>query len=116
MTLSQRDQEHLWHPLTQHKTAGEMLAIKRAKAALLFDENGKSYIDGISSWYTAVYGHCNDFIIEKVHAQMQQLDQIVFSGFTHEPAIKLSEELIKILSLGQQKLFFQNIQVQKFLK
>ena len=49
-SLSQRDQKHLWHPLTQHKLAGEMLAVVRAKAALLFDEDGKSYIDGISSW------------------------------------------------------------------
>lgn len=108
MTLSKRDQKHIWHPLVQHKLQPEMLAIKKAKGAILTDENGKEYIDGIASWYTAMYGHCNDFIIEKVHAQMQQLDQVVFSGFTHEPAVKLSEELIKILPKNQQKLFFND--------
>lgn len=106
--LSERDKKHIWHPLTQHKLHPEMLAITKAKGCLLFDEEGKEYIDGISSWYTAVYGHCNDFIIEKVYAQMQQLDQVVFSGFTHEPAVKLSEELIKILPDNQQKLFFSD--------
>lgn len=72
------------------------------------DENGREYIDGIASWYTAMYGHCNPFIIERVTKQMQQLDQVVFSGFTHEPAVRLSEELIKILPGNQQKLFFSD--------
>ncbi|MDR5589160.1 adenosylmethionine--8-amino-7-oxononanoate transaminase [Christiangramia sp. SM2212] len=107
-SLSDRDKKHLWHPLTQHKTSPEMLAIKKAKGCLLTDENGKEYIDGISSWYTAVYGHCNEYITGKVAEQMQQLDQVVFSGFTHEPAIKLSEALVKILPDGQQKLFFND--------
>ncbi|HET7361823.1 MAG TPA: adenosylmethionine--8-amino-7-oxononanoate transaminase, partial [Salinimicrobium sp.] len=107
-TLSERDKKYIWHPLVQHKLQPEMLAITKAKGAILTDETGKEYIDGIASWYTAMYGHCNDFIIEKVHAQMRQLDQVVFSGFTHEPAVKLSEELIKILPKNQQKLFFND--------
>lgn len=107
-SLSQRDKKHLWHPLTQHKLAGDMLAIVKAKGAVLYDEKGREYIDGISSWYTAVYGHCNERITERVAAQMQQLDQVVFSGFTHEPAIRLSEALIKILPGNQEKLFFSD--------
>ncbi|MGA8853670.1 MAG: adenosylmethionine--8-amino-7-oxononanoate transaminase [Christiangramia sp.] len=107
-SLADRDKKHLWHPLTQHKTSPEMLPIRKAKGCILTDDNGKEYIDGISSWYTAVYGHCNPYITEKVAGQMQNLDQVVFSGFTHEPAIKLSEALIKILPEGQQKLFFND--------
>ena len=107
-TLSERDQKYLWHPLTQHKLHPEMLAIAKAKGALLYDENGKEYVDGIASWYTCMYGHCNDFILEKVYQQMQRLDQVVFSGFTHEPAVRLSEELIKILPTNQEKLFFSD--------
>lgn len=74
----------------------------------MYDENGKEYIDGIASWYTCMYGHCNDFILERVQKQMHRLDQVVFSGFTHEPAIELSEELIKILSQNQEKIFFSD--------
>lgn len=85
-----------------------MLAIVKAKGALLYDEDGKEYIDGIASWYTCMYGHCNDFILDRVSTQMRQLDQVVFSGFTHEPAVRLSEELIKILPNNQQKLFFSD--------
>lgn len=85
-----------------------MLGIVKAKGAILYDEDGKEYIDGISSWYTCMYGHCNETVIERVHAQMQQLDQVVFSGFTHEPAVALSEALIPILPNGQEKLFFSD--------
>lgn len=108
MTLKERDKKHLWHPLTQHKIHPEALPIVKAKGAILYGEDGKEYIDGIASWYTAMFGHCNDFILNKVQEQMQQLDQIVFAGFTHEPAIKLSEELIKILPDNQQKIFFSD--------
>ncbi|WP_010522955.1 adenosylmethionine--8-amino-7-oxononanoate transaminase [Aquimarina agarivorans] len=108
MSLQARDKAHIWHPLTQHKTHPDVLPISSAKGALLYDENGVSYVDGISSWYTCVYGHCHPYIIEKVYAQMQQLDQIVFSGFTHQPAVELSEKLIKILPDNQQKVFFSD--------
>ena len=108
MTLKERDKKHLWHPLTQHQIHPEALPIIRAKGALLYDEEGKAYIDGISSWYTAMYGHCNDYILQKVSEQMQNLDQIVFAGFTHKPAIELSEKLIRILPNNQQKIFFSD--------
>lgn len=85
-----------------------MLGISRASGVYLYDEDGKSYIDGISSWYTAVYGHCNPFITSRVAAQMQQLDQVVFSGFTHEPAVALSEKLIPLLPENQGRLFFSD--------
>jgi len=106
--LSERDQKHIWHPLNQHKTHPQMLGIVKAEGAVLTDENGKEYIDGIASWYTAMYGHCNPVITKKVALQMQQLDQVVFSGFTHEPAIALSEALIKLLPNNQSKLFFSD--------
>tara|TARA_R110002020_G_scaffold63170_2_gene168736 strand:+ start:106901 stop:108175 length:1275 start_codon:yes stop_codon:yes gene_type:complete len=106
--ISERDAKHIWHPLTQHKLSPLMLGIVRAKGALLFDADGREYIDGIASWYTSAYGHCNDYIIERAYQQMQVLDQVVFSGFTHEPAVRLSEELIRILPSNLEKLFFSD--------
>ena len=108
MSLKERDKKHLWHPLTQHKLHPETIAITKAKGCILYDENGNEYIDAIASWYTCMYGHCNEYITNRVATQMQQLDQIVFSGFTHEPAIKLSEALIKILPDNQNKIFFSD--------
>lgn len=108
MSIQERDKKHLWHPLKQHQLNPESLAIVKAKGCILTDENGNEYIDAISSWYTCVFGHCNEFITSKVHEQMQQLDQVMFSDFTHEPAVRLSEELIKILPKGQNRIFFND--------
>ncbi len=108
MTLQERDKKHIWHPLTQHKLHPEAIAIKRAKGCILYDEDGNEYIDAIASWYTCMYGHCNEYVTSRVMEQMQTLDQVVFSGFTHEPAVRLSEELIKILPDNQNKIFFSD--------
>ncbi len=107
-TLTSRDQKHIWHPLTQHKTHPGMLGISRASGVYLYDESGRQYLDGISSWYTAVYGHCNPYITSRVARQMQELDQVVFSGFTHEPAVALSEKLIGVLPPNQSRIFFSD--------
>lgn len=106
--LVQRDQKHLWHPLTQHKTAAPPLAITKAEGALFWDENGNRYIDGIASWYTAMYGHGNPNITKAIQQQMENLDFVMFSGFTHTPAIELSESLMQILPNNQAKLFFND--------
>ncbi len=108
MTISEKDEAYIWHPLTQHKTSTNPTPIIKAEGAVLYDEDGKTYIDGIASWYTAMYGHCNPYIINKVTEQMKQLDQIVFTGFTHKPAVTLAEKLLTILPDNQQKLFFND--------
>nr|WP_246865736.1 adenosylmethionine--8-amino-7-oxononanoate transaminase [Croceivirga thetidis] len=107
-SLVERDRNHLWHPLTQHQTAPPPLAITKAKGALIWDECGNSYIDGIGSWYTAMYGHANEHIINAMTNQMKQLDFVMFSGFTHAPAIELSERLLDILPSNQSRIFFND--------
>ncbi len=108
MTLTERDKKHIWHPLKQHQTHPDSLGIVKAKGCMLTDEHGNEYIDAISSWYTCMFGHCNDYIIDKVHTQMQQLDQVMFSDFTHPAAVELSEKLIDILPDNQSKIFFND--------
>lgn len=108
MSLNTRDQKHLWHPLTQHKITKEHLGMVKAQGVYLYDEEGNKYIDAISSWYTCVYGHCNPHVVQKVVEQVSQLDQIVFAGFTHKPAVVLSEKLMSILPSNQQKIFFSD--------
>lgn len=106
--LSERDKKHLWHPLTQHKTAAPPLGMIKAKGAVFWDEDGNEYIDGIASWYTSMYGHGNPYIIDKMTVQMKQLDFVLFSGFTHEPAVQLSERLVPLLPKNQAKIFFND--------
>lgn len=108
MNLSERDQQHIWHPLTQHQTAAPPIGIVKAKGALLWGEDGNEYIDGIASWYTCMYGHSHPYITKAVQKQMESLDFVMFSGFTHEPAVTLAEKLMEILPANQQKIFFND--------
>ncbi len=99
---------HIWHPLTQHKTAEAPLEIERAKGVLLYDSEGNAYIDAISSWYTAVYGHLNPHVLATVQKGMTALDQVVFTGFTHKPAQELADKLFSICPKSLHKMFFSD--------
>lgn len=108
MSLTEKDSQYLWHPYTQHKTASAPIAITKGKGALLWDENGKEYIDAIASWWVNPYGHSNTFIAEAIYKQLTTLEHVLFGGFTHEPAVEVAEKLVTILPNNQQKLFFSD--------
>ncbi len=108
MSLSKRDKAHNWHPYTQHKTAADFPAIVRGEGALLWDENGKEYIDAIASWWVNPYGHSNKFIADAIYKQLITLEHVLFGGFTHEPAVLLSEKLMEILPSNQKKIFYSD--------
>ncbi|WP_167342821.1 adenosylmethionine--8-amino-7-oxononanoate transaminase [Nonlabens sp. SY33080] len=100
------DQAHVWHPLTQHKTAGNPLPIERAQGNYLYDFENKAYFDAISSWYTCSYGHVSPVLTKALKDQVDKLHHVVFAGMTHEPVARLSKRLINILPDNQEKLFF----------
>lgn len=108
MSLSQRDKVHNWHPYTQHKTALDFPAIVKGKDALLWDENGKEYIDAIASWWVNPFGHSNRVIADAIYEQLTTLEHVLFGGFTHNKAVELSEKLIEILPSNQQKIFYSD--------
>ncbi len=106
--LTTRDEQYLWHPYTQHKTAAPPIAITRGEGALLWDENGRQYIDAIASWWVNPFGHSNKFIADAIYKQLTTLEHVLFGGFTHEPAVLVAEKLKKILPENQQKFFFSD--------
>ena len=108
MSLTEKDSQYLWHPYTQHKTASAPIAITKGKGALLWDENGKEYIDAIASWWVNPYGHSNTFIAEAIYKQLTTLEHVLFGGFTHQPAVEVAEKLVTILPKNQQKIFFSD--------
>jgi len=107
--LAARDLEHLWHPCTQmhdHGIAGvPMVPIVRGEGAWLIDADGNRYLDGISSWWTNLFGHANPRIAAALADQAHTLEHVIFGGFTHEPAIALAEELVRITPPGLDRVF-----------
>lgn len=108
MSLSQRDQQHNWHPYTQHQTSLPAVAIVKGEGALLWDEDGKEYIDAIASWWVNPFGHSNRYLADAIYKQLTTLEHVLFGGFTHEPAVVLSEKLMRILPSNQAKLFYSD--------
>ncbi len=108
MNLSQRDKVYNWHPYTQHKTSSDFPAIIKGKGALLWDENGKEYIDAIASWWVNPFGHSNTIIADAIYKQLTTLEHVLFGGFTHDKAVELSEKLMEILPSNQQKIFYSD--------
>lgn len=97
-TLAARDLAVVWHPCTQmhdHETL-PMLPIARAEGAWLYGHDGHRYLDAVSSWWTCLLGHRHPRIVAALKDQLDRLDHVMLAGFTHEPAIELAEELVRI--------------------
>jgi len=108
MRLVERDLKVIWHPYTQMKTTLPPVPIVRGEGACLYDENGKRYIDAVSSWWVNIHGHAHPYIAQKVAEQLNKLEHVIFAGFTHEPAVELAERLLAILPSNQQKAFYSD--------
>jgi adenosylmethionine-8-amino-7-oxononanoate aminotransferase len=106
--LAARDLKHVWHPCTQmhdHETV-PMVPIVRGDGAWLVDAEGRRYLDGISSWWTNLFGHANPRIAAALADQARALEHVIFAGFTHEPAIALAEELVRVTPPGLDRVFY----------
>lgn len=96
-----RSQAAVWHPCTQmqhHAQADSpthlpLIPIARGSGAWLYDFDGKRYLDGISSWWTNLFGHANPRINAALREQLDTLEHVMLAGFTHQPVIELSERL-----------------------
>ena len=98
----------IWHPFTQHGLLPDSIFIDRAEGAYLYAEGGRRIIDGISSWWVNIHGHNHPKIVAAVQAQAAKLDQIIFAGFTHEPAERLAEKLIALTPPNLTRVFFSD--------
>lgn len=107
-SLTARDQACMWHPFTQSKIAPAPLAIARAQGSYLYTESGEKLFDGIASWWTNIHGHSHPHLVEAIHGQAQQLDHVIFANFTHEPAVKLAENLLKLVPNLTRAFFSDN--------
>lgn len=87
----------IWHPMTQHGLFGDMISVEWAEGAYLYTTDGRQIIDGISSWWVNTHGHCHPHIVRAVQEQAGKLEQVIFAGFTHPTAEKLTEKLLSVV-------------------
>lgn len=107
-TLAERDAQVIWHPFTQHQTSQLPLEIQSAHGALLHTSDGTEIIDAVSSWWVTNHGHTHPNIIHAVSEQAKTMEQVIFAECTHEPAVRLAEDLLPLLPGGMSRLFFSD--------
>ncbi len=98
----------VWHPFTQHATEPVFRRIVKTDGAYLQDETGRSVLDAISSWWVITHGHRHPKIMAAIRDALDQFDQIIFAEFTHEPAEKLAQELVKLTPQGLAHVFYSD--------
>ena len=106
--IMQQDLEVIWHPCTQmkdHETL-PIIPIRSGKGVYLYDFDGNSYIDAVSSWWVNLFGHSNEYINNKIKAQLDNLEHVLLAGFTHKPAVDLAHKLVKITPKELKKVFY----------
>jgi adenosylmethionine-8-amino-7-oxononanoate aminotransferase len=96
----------VWRPFTQHALQPGAFKIAHAEGAWLTAADGTRFLDAISSWWVITHGHRRPEIMAAIRAQTETLDQIIFAGFTHEPAEALARRLVEITPPGLDHVFY----------
>src|ERR1700678_1656677 len=104
--LQELDKRHLWHPFTHLKLwqQDDPLVITRAQGMRLFDSDGNSYLDGVSSLWCNVHGHRVPEIDQAIIAQLGKVAHTTLLGLASEPSILLAQRLASIAPLGLTKV------------
>lgn len=106
--LQEIDMKYIFHPCSQMKDYEKLppIVIKKAEGMYLEDENGKKYLDCVSSWWVNLFGHCNKRINKAIKEQIDKVEHVIFVNFSHEAAIDLVQELAKVVPKGIEKFLF----------
>jgi adenosylmethionine-8-amino-7-oxononanoate aminotransferase len=98
----------VWHPFTQHGLNEPIPLVTHAEGAVLHTADGRRIIDAISSWWVTTHGHCHPRIMAAIRAQTEQLDQIIFAGWTHAPAEELADRLVTLIGDRLPHVFYSD--------
>lgn len=98
----------VWHPFTQHGLDVPIPLVTRSEGAAIHTDDGRRIVDGISSWWVTTHGHSNPRIVKAIADQAAKLDQIIFAGWTHEPAEKLARALVKMMPRPLDYVFYSD--------
>jgi adenosylmethionine-8-amino-7-oxononanoate aminotransferase len=98
----------IWHPFTQHGLGEPIRQVERAEGAALFTRDGRRVIDGISSWWVTTHGHNHPRIMAAIREQTERLDQVIFAGWTHQPAETVAEGLRALMPAELTRVFFSD--------
>lgn len=107
--IVEKDLGLIFHPCSQMKDYEQnfpMIPIRKGEGVYLYDFDGNRYLDAISSWWVNIFGHANPQINDRIKAQLDTLEHVIFAGFTHQPAVDLARRLVALTPEGLDRVFF----------
>lgn len=102
------DRQHVWHPYAAMPNPLPVFPVRSAKGVRIELEDGRSLIDGISSWWTCIHGYNHPALNNAAREQMERVAHVMFGGLTHQPAVALAKKLIDITPEPLQHVFFSD--------
>ncbi|WP_437223219.1 adenosylmethionine--8-amino-7-oxononanoate transaminase [Planctomicrobium sp. SH661] len=108
--LRRWDGDHVWHPFTPMQAYRDEHApiIESGSGFELIDVEGRRYLDGISSLWCNVHGHCVPEIDEAIRDQLGKISHTTLLGMSSPPAIELAVRLVERAPLGLNHVFYSD--------
>ncbi|OQK18162.1 adenosylmethionine-8-amino-7-oxononanoate aminotransferase [Methyloprofundus sedimenti] len=104
--LLEQDRQHVWHPYSAIQADTPIYPVKSAQGVRITLMDGRVLIDGMSSWWSAIHGYNHPVLNQAISTQLHDMAHIMFGGLTHQPAVDLALQLVKITPEPLQTVFF----------
>ena len=100
----------VWYPFTQMREFADHspLSIVAAQGCWLEDEQGKRYLDGVSSLWANVHGHSHPVIDRAIQEQMNRVSHSTMLGLSHPGGIELARQLVELAPEGLSRIFYSD--------
>jgi adenosylmethionine-8-amino-7-oxononanoate aminotransferase len=108
--LEKWDREHVWHPFTPMQVYAEErpLIIERAEGCFLIDLDGRKYLDGVSSLWCNLHGHCVPNLDAALREQLERVAHTTLLGLGNVPSIRLARRLVELAPPGLTRVFYSD--------
>jgi len=90
------DRDHIWHPYTSMRDPLPCYPVVSAAGTTLQLADGRTLVDGMSSWWAAVHGYNHPRLNRALQTQMAQMSHVMFGGITHPAAVALCRRLVEM--------------------
>ncbi len=99
------DRSHIWHPYTSMSQPLPVYPVVGAQGTSLQLADGRTLVDGMSSWWAAIHGYNHPRLNQAMTAQIAQMSHVMFGGITHPSAVALCRRLVDMTPAGLECVF-----------